>query len=144
MREPLYPSVYQINTRVWLTELSQTLGRPAMLDAIPDAEFDRAAGRGFDWVWLLTMWRTGAAGAACIARKPGGAKGVRARTVGPEGRGHRGLRVCDHRVHGTPQPDPGLARLRERLRARGLRLMLDSMDRPIQDHDAATSSSAAS
>jgi hypothetical protein len=37
MREPLYPSLYQINTRVWLTELSQTLGRPAMLDDIPDA-----------------------------------------------------------------------------------------------------------
>jgi hypothetical protein len=37
MREPLYPSLYQINTRVWLTELSQTLGRPAILDDIPDA-----------------------------------------------------------------------------------------------------------
>ena len=27
--KPLYPSFYQINTRVWLTELAQQLGRPA-------------------------------------------------------------------------------------------------------------------
>jgi hypothetical protein len=24
---PVYPSIYQINTRVWLTELSRSLGR---------------------------------------------------------------------------------------------------------------------
>ncbi len=53
MRTPLYPSLYQINTRVWLTELSQALGRPATLDDIPDAELDRAAEIGFDWIWLL-------------------------------------------------------------------------------------------
>ena len=29
MRKPLYPSLYQINTRVWLTELSRALGRVA-------------------------------------------------------------------------------------------------------------------
>ena len=28
MAKPLYPSLYQINTRVWLTELSRALGRP--------------------------------------------------------------------------------------------------------------------
>ena len=32
MRTPLYPSLYQINTRVWLTELSCALGRPATLE----------------------------------------------------------------------------------------------------------------
>ncbi len=36
-----YPSLYQINTRVWLTELAQKLRRPATLDDIPDAELDR-------------------------------------------------------------------------------------------------------
>ena len=62
MRTPLYPSLYQINTRVWLTERSRTLGRPATLDDMPDAELDRAAGMGFDWIWLLSVWRTGPAG----------------------------------------------------------------------------------
>src|SRR5882724_4950469 len=55
-----YPSLYQINTRVWLTELSQTL-RAATLDDIPDAELDRLAEKGFDWVWFLSIWQTGSA-----------------------------------------------------------------------------------
>jgi hypothetical protein len=38
---PYYPSLYQINTRVWLTELSQKLDRHATPDDIPDAELDR-------------------------------------------------------------------------------------------------------
>ena len=62
MSEPLYPSLYQINTRVWLTELSRPLARPATLDDIPDDELDRVAKSGFDWVWLLSVWRTGSAG----------------------------------------------------------------------------------
>ena len=55
MGEPLYPSLYQINTRVWLTELSRDLRRPAALDDIPDAELDRLAELGFDWVWFLSV-----------------------------------------------------------------------------------------
>ena len=57
-----YPSLYQINTRVWLTELSQKLGRPATLDDVPDAELDHLARMGFDWVWFLSVWQTGPAG----------------------------------------------------------------------------------
>ena len=66
----LNPSLYQVNTRVWLTSLSETLGRPAQLDDIPDAELDRLAEMGFDWVWFLSVWQTGAAGQTDFARKP--------------------------------------------------------------------------
>ena len=31
MTAPRYPSLYQINTRVWLTEFAKSLGRPATL-----------------------------------------------------------------------------------------------------------------
>jgi hypothetical protein len=48
MADLRYPALYQINTRVWLTALSQKLGRRATLDDIPDAELDRLAGLGFD------------------------------------------------------------------------------------------------
>src|SRR5207344_163684 len=58
---PRYPSLFQINTRVWVTELSRSLGRPATLDDLPDAEIDRLALLGFDWVWLLSVWQTGPA-----------------------------------------------------------------------------------
>ncbi|HEU0039791.1 MAG TPA: alpha-amylase, partial [Verrucomicrobiae bacterium] len=61
MPSPRYPSLYQINTRVLLTELSRSLGRPATLDDISDTELDRLAGMGFDWIWLLSVWQTGLA-----------------------------------------------------------------------------------
>ena len=54
MSQPRYPSLYQINTRVWLTELSRSLGRRATLDDVP--EFAR---QGFDWIWFLSVWQTG-------------------------------------------------------------------------------------
>jgi hypothetical protein len=44
MGELLYPSLYQINTRVWLTELSRSMGRQDTLDDIPDSALDRIAG----------------------------------------------------------------------------------------------------
>src|SRR5205814_8672359 len=62
MATPRYPSLYQINTRVWLTDLSRQLGRKATLDDIPDAELDRLAEVGFDWGWFLSVWQTGLAG----------------------------------------------------------------------------------
>src|SRR2546423_4705720 len=61
MREAFYPSLYEINTRVWLTELSARLDRPATLDDIPEEEIERIADLGFDWVWLLSVWQTGMA-----------------------------------------------------------------------------------
>lgn len=65
-----HPSLYQVNTRVWLTSLSTTLGRPARLDDISDAELDRLAKRGFDWVWFLSVWRTGPAAQAISRGNP--------------------------------------------------------------------------
>ena len=62
MKDGGYPTLYQINTRAHLTDLSTSLGRPATLDDIPDVELDRLADRGFDWVWLLSVWQTGLAG----------------------------------------------------------------------------------
>ncbi len=70
MPGPRYPSLYQVNTRVRLTELSQALGRAATLDDIPDAELDCWAEMGFDWIWLLSVWRTGPAGQRVSRRDP--------------------------------------------------------------------------
>lgn len=62
MPESNCPALYEINTRVWLRACGDALGRPATLDEVPDAELDRLAERGFGWVWLLGVWRTGEAG----------------------------------------------------------------------------------
>ena len=68
MSDRRYPSLYQINTRVWLTELSQQLGRAATLDDVIDAGLDRLVELGFDWVWFLSVWQTGP-GAQAISRR---------------------------------------------------------------------------
>lgn len=47
MHSPRCSSLYQVNTRVWLTELSHALGRPTTLDDIPDVELDRLVATGF-------------------------------------------------------------------------------------------------
>src|SRR5437763_728266 len=66
----LYPTLYQVNTRVWLTELSAQLGRAATLDDIPDTELARLAKLGFDWLWLLSVWQTGEAGMRVSRNQP--------------------------------------------------------------------------
>src|SRR6478609_8838367 len=51
----LYPSLYQINTRI----LMQELGKGATLDSVPDAVLDQWASHGVDWLWLLGIWQLG-------------------------------------------------------------------------------------
>lgn len=127
MREPLYPSLYQINTRVWLTELSRQLGRPATLDEIPDAELERIAAMGFDWAWFLSVWQTGQAGQRVSRTNPEWRKEFQ-ETL-PDLREDdipgSGFAITGYTVHESLGGDAALARLRERLRKRGLRLMLD-------------------
>jgi hypothetical protein len=74
---PRYPSLYQVNTRVWLTALSRSLGRPATLDDVPDADLDRWREQGFDWIWFLSVWRTGEKSRQVSRTEPGWLKEFR-------------------------------------------------------------------
>src|SRR5215471_13062666 len=143
MREPLYPSLYQVNTRVWLTELSRPLGRPATLDDVPDASLDSIASRGFDWVWFLSVWQTGPAGRRVSRSNPEWRQEFMETLpdLSAEDIGGSGFAITGYTTHLALGGDAALARLRERLRARGLRLMLDfvpnhtALDHPwVEDH----------
>ena len=127
MGEPLHPSLYQINTRVWLTERARALGRPATLDDIPDAELDRVAATGFDWVWLLSVWQTGEAGRRVSRTNPEWRHEFEATLpdLREEDIGGSGFAITGYTADASLGGDAALARLRERLRGRGLRLMLD-------------------
>ncbi len=122
-----YPSLYQINTRVWLTELSQGLGRPAKLDDIPDAELDRLASRGFDWIWMLSVWQTGPAGQQVSRSNPDWRKDFQETLpdLREDDIAGSGFAITGYTVHQALGGDAALARLRERLRTRGFKLMLD-------------------
>src|SRR5688500_13513248 len=122
METTRYPSLYQINTRVWLTELSRTLGRPATLDDIPDRELDRLAAMGFDWIWLLSIWSTGPA-AQKISRSNPEWRHEFEQTLADlrdEDIGGSGFAITGYTVHPGLGGDAALARIRQRLRDRGL------------------------
>jgi hypothetical protein len=127
MAEPRYGALYQINTRVWLTELARTLGRRATLDDIADAELDRLAGMGFDWVWMLSVWQTGPAAQAISRANPGWRREF-AETLPDlqeDDIAGSGFAIRSYAVHRDLGGDAALARLRQRMQARGLKLMLD-------------------
>src|SRR5271163_3877543 len=64
MAIPCYPSLFQINARVWLQRLSREDGRRITLADVGDATIDRFAEQGFDWICLLSVWQIGAVGRA--------------------------------------------------------------------------------
>jgi glycosidase len=140
---PKYPSLYQINTRVWLTALSRKLGRRTTLDDIPDAELDRLVEQGFDWIWMLSVWQTGAAG-RLVSRGSAAWRKEFSETLADlidDDIGGSGFAITGYTVHEDLGGDAALARLRDRLRRRGLRLMLDfvpnhtGLDHPwVLDH----------
>lgn len=143
MQTPRYPSLYQINTRVWLTELSRALGKTATLDDIPDAELNRIRGLGFDWVWFMSLWQTGAASRQVSRTNPDWRREFQ--NTLPDLREDdiigSGFAVTSYTASRALGGDEALARLRERLRSRGLRLMLDfvpnhvALDHPwVQEH----------
>lgn len=127
MPTPRYPSLYQINTRVWLTELSRELGRTATLDDVPDAELDRLVEMGFDWIWLLSVWQTGPEAQQVSRTHPGWRKEFHETLpdLTDDDIPGSGFAITGYTVHQQLGGDDALARLRERLERRGLKLMLD-------------------
>ena len=139
-----HPSLYQINTRVWLTELSREHGKRATLDDIPDAELDRLAELGFDWLWFLSVWQTGLAAQAISRANPEWRREF-AETLPDlkdEDIAGSGFAIQSYTVHRDLGGAEALARLRQRLQKRGLKLMLDFVpnhmapDHPWIDEDA--------
>jgi hypothetical protein len=138
-----YPSLYQINTRVWLTALSEKLDRRATLDDVPDAGLDCLAKLGFDWVWFLSVWQTGLAGQRVSRANAEWRKEFQETLpdLREEDIAGSGFAISAYAVPADLGGDAALARLRERLRKRGLKLMLDfvpnhtALDHPwVEEH----------
>jgi len=97
-----------------LTELSRTLGRPATLNDIPDAELDRLAEFGFDWIWFLSVWQTGP-GAQQVSRNNAEWRREIQETLPnlrEEDIAGSGFAITGYTVHQNLGGDAALARLR--------------------------------
>ncbi len=127
MKEPKYPALYQINTRVWLTELSRGLKRRATLDDIPDTDLDRLAELGFDWIWLLSVWCTGNLGIKVSRENLEWRREFKETLpdLKEEDIGGSGFAIAGYTVSPDLGGDAALERLRAKLAKRGLKLMLD-------------------
>jgi len=103
------------------------LGKRATLDDIPDAELDRLAAMGFDWIWFLSVWQTGPA-AQQVSRSNAGWRKEFQETLPDlkeEDIAGSGFAIQNYTVHRDLGGAAALARLRQRLQKRGLKLMLD-------------------
>lgn len=124
---PNYPVILEINTWVWLNELSSKEGYSVTLGNVPQAELDRLAEYGVDGIWLMGVWRRSPGARAYDRKNP--ALLEKCRKILPD------FTLED--ISGSPyaiyryQVDPVLGgpkeldALREQLRQRDLRLMLD-------------------
>ncbi|MGM1061410.1 alpha-amylase [Saccharothrix sp. Mg75] len=66
MTPPTQLVVHEVNTAVWLTDLTRELGRPVTLGDVPDGAWDAVARPGVDAVWLMGVWERSAAGLALV------------------------------------------------------------------------------
>lgn len=124
---PANPIIYEINTWVWLQELSQKYRVAASLEKVPTEEWDSLADLDIDAVWFMGVWERSPAGIA-IANLNKGLLSDFGRAL-PDFRpeDNVGSPYCvrrymvDERLGGPA----GLAVARRELGKRGTRLILD-------------------
>ena len=124
---PKHPLIYEINTWVWLDELSRKAASPLTLASVPDEEWDRIASLGFDAVWLMGVWERSPEGIRISMENDGLLADFRRALpdfTDPDNVGSpycvRGYTVDGHL--GGPE---ALASARTKLAQRGLHLILD-------------------
>ncbi len=124
---PKYPVIYEVNTWVWLGELSRKYGRAVDLATVPEPEWDALVAQGFDAVWFMGVWERSPAGIDISMRNPELVESFRRALPEFTAADNVGSPYCVRRYvvdkHlGGPK---GLADARSKLRERGLRLILD-------------------
>jgi len=124
---PRYPTLYEINTWVWVSELSQKLGKNIDLSSVPATEWDAIAAYGFDAVWFMGVWERSSAGIAIADKNENLLNDFRRALPDFRSGDNVGSPYCvkryivDRRLGGTE----GLAIARRELAQRGMNLMLD-------------------
>jgi glycosidase len=122
-----YPSLYQINTRVWLRDLATTLRGSATLADIPDEFLDQVASLGFDYIWFLGLWQTGPAGRQVSLSHPEWIEEFKATLPDFSEADVSGspFAVTGYTLHQDFGQESDLLDLKQRLTDRGLKLVVD-------------------
>ena len=124
---PRYPTIYEINTWVWLAELSAREGTSVTLSSVPTADWDALAAHGFDAVWLMGVWERSPAGIAIANRNQSLLEDFKRALPDFRSQDNVGSAYCVRRYVVDKQlggPE-GLSAARQELAKRGIRLILD-------------------
>ncbi|HJS54855.1 MAG TPA: alpha-amylase family glycosyl hydrolase [Chitinophagaceae bacterium] len=122
MTPAVCPSLYQVDAELLMKMLSEEIGRAANLDDVPDSELDKLACSGFAWIWLTNVWQTG--------REQRSSKALKTDKQSIK------LAISNYHILDQLGGDAALRRLRNRLRDRGLKLMLDFVcNHSSKDHE---------
>ena len=124
---PNHPAIYEINTWIWLADLSAKYGTFIELGSVPPAEWDAIAEYGFDAVWLMGVWERSSAGITVANRNPDLVEEFRRTLPDFHPLDNVGSPYCVRRyeVDQLLGGREGLAIAREELASRGMRLILD-------------------
>ncbi|MGO9901675.1 MAG: alpha-amylase [Solirubrobacteraceae bacterium] len=127
MRLQARPTVYEINTAVWLARLGRGRGRPLGLSEVPGSEWERLAALPVDALWLMGVWQRSPAGRAAAVAEPGLFAGYRAALPDVRGNDVLGSPYCvrEYVVEERFGGPEGLAAARTQLADRGVALILD-------------------
>src|SRR4030088_995145 len=122
-----YPTVYEINSWVWFSELSQKYGKAVDLSSVPAPEWDLIADYGFDAVWLMGVWERSAAGIRISNENRGLLADFRNALPDFQPEDNVGSPYCVRRYVVDPHlgGPAGLAIARRELSQRGTNLILD-------------------
>ena len=124
---PRYPSLYEINTWVWLSDLSRRHKKALNLSSVPPQEWDAIAALGFDSVWLMGVWERSPMGTAIANRNASLLEDFRRSLPDYRAEDNVGSPYCIRRYTADRHlggPD-GLAAARRELARRGMKLILD-------------------
>jgi hypothetical protein len=134
---PRYPIIYEINTWVWLSELSARTGSTVTLSSVPAAKWDALAAHGFDAVWLMGVWERSPAGIAIANQNNSLVDDFKRALPDFRPQDNVGSAYCVRRYVVDKQlggPE-GLSAARQELAKRGIRLILDFVPNHVaRDH----------
>jgi hypothetical protein len=119
--------IYEVNTAIWLADLSRAASRPVTLADVPGTAWDDVTPPGVDAVWLMGVWQRSPAGLDLATANEGLQASFRAALPGLRPDDVIGSPYCVRRytvddAFGGPE---ALAAARAALAGRGVRLVLD-------------------
>jgi len=124
---PKHPVIYEINTWVWIQELTRKYKRTITLSTVPQKEWDFLSSLGVDAIWFMGVWERSPKGIQIALNNEGLMSEFR--RVLPDFRPEDviGSPYCVQRykVDENLGGEEGLAEARRILQERGLRLILD-------------------